>query len=141
MALAGHPVKVYAKSTGATPTASDEVDGINNVTYSPKVDLLDVTDFKDTSGAKLKLAGLIDGSISLSGDYEPTDAPQSLLRTSMTSGASVWLSVHFNPSGTTGTKGFIVECKVESFEVSAAVDGKAEFSCSLQFTGAPAVDS
>lgn len=141
MALAGHPVKIYAKASGTAPSGSDEVDGINNVTYSPKLDLLDVTDFKDTSGAKLKLGGLKDGSISLAGDFEPSDAPQALLRTAAGDGSSVWISTHFNPSGSTGTKGFIVECKVESFDISAAVEGKAEFSCSLQFTGAPSVDS
>lgn len=141
MALAGHPVVVYAKATSASPSAGDEVDGINNVTYSPSLDLLDVTDFKDSTGAKLKLGGLKDGSISLSGDLEMTDAPQALLRTAAGDGSSVWMSCYFNPSGSTGQKGFKVECKVESFEITAAVDGKVEFSASLQFTGAPVVDA
>jgi predicted secreted protein len=141
MPLAGHPVKLYVKASSASPIAGDEVDGLNNVSYSPSVDLLDITDFKDTSGAKLKLAGLLDGSISLSGDFEMSDAPQALIRSSMVSGASLWTSCHFNPSGSTGSKGFIVETKVASFEIATAVDGKVTFSASLQFTGAPAVDS
>jgi len=141
MPLTGHPVKIYAKASSATPSGGDEVDGLNNTQYSPTVDLLDVTDFKDTSGAKLKLAALTDGSITLSGDYEQADAPQALLRSSMPTGASVWISNHFNPSGSVGSKGFIVECKVESFDITAAHDGKVEFSCNLQFTGAPTVDA
>lgn len=137
MALAGHPVLVYAKATNAAAVSGDEVDGINSVSYSPSLDLLDVTDFKDTTGTKLKLAGLKDGSISLSGDLEMTDAPQTLLRTAAGDGSSVWMTIHFNPSGAASAKGFQVECKVESFEISAAVDGKVEFTASLQFTGAP----
>ena len=137
MALPAHPSLVYAKASATTAVSGDELDGINSVTYSPSVNLLDITDFKDTSGAKLKLAGLIDGSLQLAGDLEIADAPQALLRSSMVSGASVWMTIHFNPSGSASSKGFQVECKVESFEISASVDGKAEFSCSLQFSGAP----
>jgi predicted secreted protein len=137
MPLPSHPVLVFAKSAVTAPSGSDEIDGINSVSYSPSVDLLDITDFKDTSGAKLKMAALQDGSISLSGDLELADAPQSLLRTSMASGASVWITIHFNPSASAGSKGFQVECKVESFEMTVAVDGKNEFSASLQFTGVP----
>jgi predicted secreted protein len=140
MALAGHPVKVYAKAAAGTPAGSDEVDGINNVTYSPEVNLLDVTDFKDTTGAKRKLAGLRDGSAQLQGDYEQADAPQALLRSSI-DGTTVYMSFHFNPSGSVGTKGFIVPCKVASFEISAEVDGKVTFSASLQFDDVPAVDA
>lgn len=137
MALAGHPVLVYAKATNAAAVSGDEVDGINSVSYSPSLDLLDVTDFKDTTGTKLKLAGLKDGSVSLSGDLEMADAPQALLRTAGGDGSSVWITIHFNPSGAASSKGFQVECKVESFEISASVDGKVEFTASLQFTAAP----
>lgn len=137
MALAAHPVVVYAKNAVTAPSGTDEVDGINSVTYSPSLDLLDVTDFKDSTGAKLKLGGLKDGSISLSGDLEMADAPQALLRTAAGDGSSVWLTLHFNPGGSAGSKGFQVECKIESFEISASVDGKVEFSASASFTGAP----
>ena len=137
MALAGHAVVVYFKATSGTPSGSDEVDGLNSVSYSPTVDLLDVTDFKDTTGFKLKLAGLKDGSVSLSGDFEAADAPQVLVRTSWSSGASGWVSFIFDPSASAGSQGFKVECKVENFEISASVDGKVEFSASLSFTGAP----
>jgi predicted secreted protein len=136
MPLAGHPVVVYIKATNATPVAGDEVNGINSVGYSPKLDLLDVTDFMDTTGCKLKLGGLKDGSISWSGDYEAADAPQTLLRTAASDGSSVWATLHFNPGGTTGQKGFQVECK-SNFEIKADVAGKVETSGTLDFTGAP----
>jgi predicted secreted protein len=136
MPLAGHPVLVYAKASSAAAVSGDEIDGINSVSYSPTLDLLDVTDFKDTTGMKLKIGGLKDGSISIGGDLEMTDAPQTLLRTAAGDGSSVWITIHFNPSGAALAKGFNVECKVESFEISASVDGKVEMSASLQFTGA-----
>lgn len=137
MALAGHPTVVYAKSSNTAPSGSDEIDGINNVSYGPTGNLLDVTDFKDTSGFMKRLLGLKDGSINLSGDYEASDAPQALLRSSWDSGASCWITVHFNPSGGAGVKGFQVECLIESFEITSAVDGKVEFTCTAQFTAAP----
>lgn len=137
MPLAGHPVVVYIKATNATPVSSDEVNGITSVTYSPKLNLLDVTDFMDTTGCTLKLAGLKDGSMSLAGDYEAADAPQTLLRTAASDGSSVWATVHFNPTGSAGQKGYQVECKSEGFEIKADVGGKVETSGTLAFTGAP----
>jgi len=137
MALAGHPVAVFAKATNATAVSSDEVDGINSVTYSPKVNMLDASTFKDTTGFALKLACLKDGSVSLAGDYTPSDAPQMLIMTSWTNGVPVWITMHFNPTGAAGTKGFQVQCKVESFEIKGDVASKVEFSASLNFDGAP----
>lgn len=137
MALAGHPVLVYAKATNAAAVGGDEVAGVNDVKYSPSLNLLDVTSFKDTTGMKIKIGGLRDGSVSVAGDLEMTDAPQTLFRTAAGDGSSVWMTLHFNPSGSASQKGFQVECKVASFEISAAVDGKVTFSASLEFTGAP----
>lgn len=138
MALASHPLKIYVRSDGTAPGAPDEVDGLNSVDFSPGLDMLDVTDFKDTSGAKLKLAGLSDGTISLSGDLEGADAPQILLRSSCLSGADLYVQVHFNPSGAANQKGYSVVCKAKGFKLSGAVDGKNQFSCDLEFSGAPA---
>lgn len=140
MALAGHSVAVYWKATSGSYSGG-EVDGIKSVGYSPSLDLLDVTDFKDTTGAKLKLAGLKDGSIKLSGNLEMADVPQALIRTNAGDGVSGYATVIFAPSASTGSKGFQVECKVASFDISASPDGTVDFSCDLQFTGAPAVDA
>lgn len=137
MALAGHPVVVSAKASSTDPSG-DEVDGIRDVEYSPSVDLLDVTDFKDTTGAKLKLAALRDGEVTLNGHLETGDAPQVLLRTSFASGASVWITCSFDPSASSGSKGFKVETLVSNFKIRAAQDGVVEFSCTCSFTGLPA---
>ena len=98
--------------------------------------MLDVTDFKDSSGVKLKLAGIEDGSFSLSGDLESADAPQALIRSSFDTGATIYLTVQWDPSASAGSKGYSYPCIVESYEVKGGVDGKAEFSASLQLNGA-----
>lgn len=136
MALAAHLSKFFVRADTTAPTpVTDEPAGINSATLSPSVDLLDVTDFKDTTGAKLKLAALKDGSAQLSGDLDLADAPQALLRTSYDTGAIVHVTFQFNPSGGASAKGFRVPCLVESFELGAAVADRATVSYSLQFTG------
>jgi predicted secreted protein len=140
MALPGYPIKVYAKASNAAVAGSDEIAGLNDATYDEMADLFDVTSFKTASASawRARLTGLNDGSIDLSGDFEPADAPQALLRSSKRSGASVWLSIYFNPSaGASVFKGYQVECKVEKFNVKDSVSGKTEFSASLKFTAAP----
>jgi predicted secreted protein len=139
MALPSHPLKFYVRSDATAPSATDEVAGLNNCDYSPNVDLLDVTDFKDTSGAKLKMAALTDGSITASGDALLSDTPQSLIRSSMLTGASVWVTIQFNPSGTAGQKGFQIETKVKNYKVKGSVAGKNEFDADFEFTGAPSL--
>lgn len=140
MPLAGHPVAVYYKATSGA-YAGSEVDGIKNVTYSPTLDMLDVTDFADTTGAKLKIGGLKDGSIKLSGNFEMADVPQALIRTNAGDGVVGYATCIFNPTGSVGSKGFQVAVKVASFEITSAVDGTVDFSADLQFNGAPAVDA
>ncbi len=139
MALASHPLKIYVRSDGTAPGASDEVAGLNSVDFGPSITMLDITDFKDTSGAKKKLAGLTDGTISLSGDLEMADAPQQLLRSSALSGADLYVQVHFNPTGSSNQKGYSVVCKAKGFKLGGAVDGKNTFSVDLEFNGTPAL--
>lgn len=139
-AIAGHPAKLYVKSDSGSYSSSDEIAGIDNVDFKVSGESVDVTTFKDTSGAKLKLMTLADGSASLSGSAEFADAPQTLFRSygpgGTYFGSSLWLSVEFNPSGSSGSRGFKVECKVESYGVKASVAGRVEFDVSLAFTGA-----
>mgnify|MGYP001216037560 CR=1 FL=1 len=140
MATAAHPSKVYIKATSASAVSGDEVDGINDFKFSSSLDLLDVTDLKDTSGAKLKLSALKDGTASLSGDWEGADAPQIALRTASFDGTSVWLTLHLDPTGSANQKGFKVECKVSGFDVGGAVADKVTTSFNLAFTGAVALE-
>jgi hypothetical protein len=137
MALAGYITQVWAKSTNATPVTGDLVNGISSIGFDPKTNILDATDFKDSAGWALKLAGLKDFACSLGGDLEPADAPQNLLRSSYDSGSTVWVTFHCNPSGTAGQKGFQLPCLVESYSVKSDSGGKAEFSASLTGNGTP----
>lgn len=138
MPLAGHPVQIAIR-TDATAASfpTDEVDGLNSVEYSPTLDLLEVTAFNDGS-AKTKLGALRDGSISISGDYEPATAGnQQRVITAAGDGSSVWATVNFNPGGSAGQVGFRVECKVANFKIAAQVGDRVTFSAELQFTAAP----
>lgn len=137
MAVAGHLATIYLKSTAAAWAAGDEVDGIKSVGYAPTREMLDITDTKDTTGARKKLAGLKDGSVSLSGNSEHADVVQTLLRTSFDGGASIWANVVNNPTGGAAAKGYQVECLVESYNIEWQVDGTVDFSATLQFNGAP----
>lgn len=136
MAVAAHPTKVYVKSTNAAPIAGDEVKGITSATLNQTADLLDVTDFSDTSGWRKRILGLLDGTVELSGFAEFGDAPQSLIRSSLISGASIWVSVEFNPLGSAGQKGFQVECKVGSANHGGEIADVASFDASFSFTAA-----
>ncbi len=131
MANVAHTAKVYVKASAASVISGDELDGINDFSASSSKTILDITDFKDTSGAKAKLAGLEDGSFSISGDFEAADAPQMLVRSSFDSGAAIWLTILFD-----GTAGYKYACLVENYEVKGGVDGKLEWSASLTMNGA-----
>jgi predicted secreted protein len=128
LALAGHAILVQV---AATDIAGSEVDGLTSVDFGVNADLLETTDFADTSGAKTRIAGLKDVEVTLSGDYESADTGQALLVSSFASGATVY--VRFGPNGTTGIK---AGCKVESYKISGAIDGKVEVSFSLKATAA-----
>lgn len=139
MALPSHPIKIYVRSDATTPTGTDEVSGLNTVDFSPNITMLDITDFKDTSAAKKKLAGLTDGTISLAGDLDTTDAVSNLIRSSFLTGADLFVQVLPNPGGSANQKGYAVTCKCKGFKLGAAVDGKNTWSCDLEFNGAPAL--
>lgn len=132
MPIKGSLSKFYVKSTNAAAVAGDEVDGIRQVGFAPKRNLLDVTDFKDTEECMRRLAGLKDSTVTVSGDFEPADAPQLLIRTSCDNGSDIWAT--FLPNGTAGYK---VQMLVESYNVDSQKDGKAEFSATFQGNGAP----
>lgn len=128
MALAGHAVAV---SISADDVTYNEIDGINDVSFGPTRELLESTDFKDTSGARTRFAGLKDGAISLSGQYESADTAQAAVRTAWENGTDCYVKILWN--GATGHK---VKTLVENFEIKAAVDGAVEFTSSHQFNGA-----
>lgn len=129
MALAGHELVLRGAAT-ATPV--NAIDGINSLSFGPSRDMLEDTDFADTTGARTRFAGLKDGTIQISGDYEPSDTAQALIETQFNNGGPYFVRILWN-----GTAGHEVECIVENFEISADVGGKVEFTATLQFNGVP----
>lgn len=129
--LAAHAIAVLVKAADSGWGSSDELDGINSAQLKSTRDLLEATDFKDTSACRKRIAGLKDGTIEMSGDYEAADAPQDLLRSSKESGADIYVWIKWD-----GTAGHKVACLVESFDIGGTFDGKVQFSCSLVFNGA-----
>ena len=134
MALAAHTRKIYAKSTNVAPSGSDEVDGAIDFKITRSKAMLDTTDFKDTSGAHTRIAGLEDASGSIGGDWEQGDAVQALLRSSYEFGATVYIT-----DLPDGTNGWTYPCLVESIEDNGQVDGKDQTTFNLQLNGAKIV--
>lgn len=129
MTLAAHPLVLAVSATDGSYT---EVDGVNDLSFGPNRAMLMTTDFKDTSGAQTRMAGLKDGTIQISGDAEFADAPQNLIRTQEDNGGDLFVRIYWD-----GIAGHKVKCIVESYQVNGGVDGKVEFSATLQFNGAP----
>lgn len=136
MALPSHSIFVAVKASSAAAVAGDECSA-KTVSFDPKTELLDITDFKDTSGCRVKLAGLRDGSANLDGDWDYSLAPHALLYSSWANAADIWLTVHFAPSAAALSKGFNVQCAVESLSIKGDVGSTNSFSCTLAFKGAP----
>lgn len=126
---AGHLVVVSNASTlGGTYT---EISGVTSAQLQRDREVLDITHFKDTTAHKLKMMGLKDTKLSLSGNLDLADAPQSVLRTRYDDGASTFIQIKWDGSAGTGAKG---EFKVASIQESAEVAGVVEFTCDLEGT-------
>lgn len=132
MALEGYNVLI---TVGSSATPTDEVTDINNFSLGDGRNMLDVTAFENNAGARKRLAGLKDPSLTLSGFFN-TDAEQALLRSSHSSGATVYVRIAYAGAGSP-----YHECAylVESVDVSGGVDGTADVSYSLVCNGAPTV--
>jgi predicted secreted protein len=137
MAVAGYTEVVYVRSDTTAPGSTDKVDGITDFTLSRSADVQEITDFKDGTGYKQRMTTLKDTSIDMSGQFEATDTVQQLLRSSHDSGATVYVTVHIDPSASSGSKGWRVPCIVESYDAKGQVGGIGEFSCKLVGNGAP----
>ena len=132
--LAGRLMEVRINDSEMTNGGDGaKVNGVDNATLNKLADILEITQFGDTH--KKRMAGLKDSNVSLSGNYDPDDTNGQLV---LEPGDDVWVALF--PQGTTES-GTQVKMIVENFEQSAAVDGKQEFSSSLQGNGAPATIS
>lgn len=141
MALAGHEVDIYvlAGSDGdSDPTQlsdfTGKIGGIDSSSYSPSRNNLDKTDFKNTEGAIKRFLGIKDGTISMSGFYDPDDAGQGDIETAF-EGASdgvVFVNILFNASTAK-----MVKCTVENFNIEFGTEDRVNLSIDLNFNGAP----
>lgn len=138
MALPAHLTVVYLKASAAAVGAGDEVDGITKEDIKINGEQLDTTDFKDTSAWHTFIQGLKNGSIEVSGQVEPTDAPQNLIRSSLITYADLWCEIQRFPAGSSGQKGFRGQVMVESYNESGDPSSVVTFSATLRFTGAAA---
>lgn len=129
--LAGKTNIVYIL-TGATAIADGtgaKISGVDSSTYNRLAEILEITQFGDDY--KKRMAGLKDTSVSLSGNYDPSDTNGQL---ELEPGDNVYIGIY--PEGT-GTASKQIPMLVENFEQSASADGKQEFSSSLIGNGAP----
>lgn len=130
MALAGHAAKITCADSDV---AGDEIDGIKNVEFSVNGNMLDTTDFMDTTAVHTRILGLRDLTITMSGDYEASDTGQARLRTNFAAGTTTW--VRWLPNGSAGFK---MSGLIQDYKISAGVDGLVEFSCTYVGITAPA---
>jgi predicted secreted protein len=132
MAGAGNAAIIRIRTSSGIGTSSDDVDGANQFSLKKMRDELDTTDLKGGVD-KTFILGLKGHEIPISGDYESADTPQGRLVTAFDDGSSVWAVCLWD-----GSAGIMIECKVPSFDIDVAHDGKVTFSAKLIATGAVA---
>ena len=129
MANAGYLTTVQASPDGTTWTV---VNGLNDVSYAPKMDTLDQTAFSQSGTAKAKFLGLEEGQIQGKGDWLPSDAGQLIIRNARKNRSACWIKLLFD-----GTKGYSVQGIAPTYTVKSAVAGKADFDFNVEFNGSP----
>lgn len=109
---------------------------IDNVSVTQSVDTLDVSVFG--TAAKQFIAGMTDGdTITISGPYDVTlHTHVTALKAAQAAGTASH-SYQWGPGGSFASQARIsAECLVSSYGLSSGVAGRAEYSLSLQVTGA-----
>jgi len=115
--------------------------GTNNLsTFCDQLDLSIDVDTSDTStfgvGWKTAITGLIGGTLSLSGSYDPTvtTGPAAVLLTAIANGTA-WAFSHFPGGSVTGQRSNVGSCFVTNYSESSPVADKVTFSAELLVTG------
>ena len=122
-ATAGHLTVVKASSDNIS---YNEIDGIDNASIGPTINLLDSTAFKDGAYVK-RISGLTEGTFEVSGHFI-ADTGQNQVRSLMRAGSFCYFMVLHN-----GTLGYGAKCWVKSFKIDSQVGATIKFSASLQF--------
>jgi hypothetical protein len=123
--------KVYVKSTNVAPSAGDEIVKVTDTSDPWSRDHVDTTGFSDDI-YKTSMPTLIDVSLSVNGFEDMSDTPQGLLRSSLISGAKVYLTILHD-----GTNGFTYGAYVTGYERKGAVGEANQFTANLTMDGAP----
>lgn len=133
MSTAAHLRKVYVRTDNTAPTGTDELDGAKDCSIDRSRDELETTDFKD-GDTKTKIMGLKDTSGSISGDWEPSDTKQTILRTAFDNGTLVYVTVLHD-----GTNGYTYPMYVTNISEGGGVGDLVSAEFQLSQSGAPTV--
>jgi hypothetical protein len=125
MALAGYNTTVKL--------GSNLIAGINNVTFDAALDQLDTSAFN--VGVRSFIPGLSGATITVSGDYDPTDTNGQVALVNAWSNKTLLTTTTAPEFLVNGTNGFSADAYVSAFNVGSAVEGKATVSFTLQLTG------
>ncbi len=132
----GHLALIESSTDGVTYT---EIDGHDSFAVNRNRDSIEVTNFKDTTGAKIKIMGLRDGGCDLSGNIVFTVSTLTLdvgiknIIQRIVDGGALFLQAKIEGAGGTyrGATGL-----VEEFSLSAEVDGAVKWSAKTCLNGA-----
>lgn len=131
-----HGKNSYVQVDNSAGTLVDLSSYIDNVDFSQPLETAEVTTFGDS--AKEFIAGLKDGSFSLSGKFDPTlDAHMNGVVAALAAGTLASASVVYGPQGSTsGQVKYTFEAIVTGYDVSAPVGDVLTWSAECQITGA-----
>lgn len=128
-----HGRNTFFQIQDSVPTSRDISDVLNEVTYSPEVDMAETTVFSSaTKPAKSYIAGFTDGTISISGRWDATvDGYLSGIL-----GQETLVGYTYGPEGSaTGRVRYTGNVILTSYERSNTVGDTVMFSAELQMTG------
>lgn len=131
-AFAGRQTVVNASVDGTTWHAIGE---LNSVEIAIGGNPIDVTQFGVSDVQRI--LGLRDTPWTLSGFYDPTDTNgQNVILSALLNNTALYLQVMFNPSGTSGQKGFHQQVIPTKFDVKGDPASAQTVSISADSTGA-----
>lgn len=122
MATLGANTKVYfAPDSSGSPGTFTEATGIEDVDLTDSREIIDRTDFADTTGARRRLLGLRDLSATFGGQWDDADTGQDNARAGLANGTYVWMKVLWD--GTIGVqcRGLIGKSPMKSSSKSGLV--------------------
>lgn len=128
--LPAHEVKIEVSESAST--GYECIKGINSFTLNSDRVSLDTTDFCDDSGARQKLMGLKNFTISMSGHFL-SNTEQNLIRALSDTGAAadtLFFRILYD-----GTNGVQLEGNVSTYDISGELEGTLETSIEIEGVG------